>query len=271
MKQRPCQGCGEITEMRSSVQKYCQPCSSEVDLARKRDWAREHPQVRNPVIQSARKDKKRELGVVASRRNRASITYMSDEYDGDEIHHQIRIIVPYDKGFSKNAIWSMGAKQGHVYIRKDIRSLKDSLLILLKQACKDHEWFEGKVWIDIFVEKPDARSDAINVLDTICDAIKEAIKIDDRWFGVRRIDWSIVKDHPRIFIGVGQSVSEHHRACSTCGTIKPLSTGFGSNTSGRLSKARECLECGSAIRQAKRNAEAPRTEITVGLLGDQPS
>lgn len=176
---------------------------------------------------------------------------MADEYDGDNLDHLVRIAIPYDKGFSKNAIWSMAAKQGHVYIRKDIQELREGLIWRIKSACGECEWYEGKIWIDLFVEKPNARSDAINVLDTICDAIKQAIEIDDRWFGVRRIDWSIVKDEPRIYVGIGQSVSEHHRACSICGTIKPLAGCFHVAKHGRLGYARECKECCSALRRSK--------------------
>lgn len=134
---------------------------------------------------------------------------------------------------------------GHVYMREEIKEVRDELIFQLRAA--GGEWFDGKVWIDLFVEKPDARSDAINVLDLICDAVKVAIEVDDRWFSIRRVDWSVVKFEPRIYVAVTQAVSEHHRVCSYCGVIKPLGD-FAKNRSGPHGHGRECSRCRNALR-----------------------
>jgi hypothetical protein len=73
------------------------------------------------------------------------------------------------------------------------------------------------VWIDLFLfKKPTQQIDAINVVDTVCDAIKIGIGVDDVWFSIRRLDWSVVRDNPIMWIGIGQDTNIEHRICSTC-------------------------------------------------------
>lgn len=168
-------------------------------------------------------------------------------WPAEDVHvtRMIRVAVPFDRRFSKNALWSMSSK-GHVYMRQEIREVRDRLIAELARA--GGPWFEGKVWIDIFVEKPNARSDAINVIDLVCDAVKIAINVDDRWFCIRRLDWSVVKEEPRIIVGVGQSVTEHHRICSYCGRELTLDH-FHRDKQNRLGRGRECLECRRSLRK----------------------
>ena len=117
--------------------------------------------------------------------------------------------------------------------------MQELIVHRLREATKGIMVYRNKVWIDIFVQKPDHRGDAINFLDLIADAIKEAIGIDDRWFSIRRIDWQIVKEKPRIFIGIGQDEQDLFDAkiCSYCGRILPEKC-FGKSK-------RECRECTS--------------------------
>jgi hypothetical protein len=94
----------------------------------------------------------------------------------------------------------------------------------LKNAMRGGEsFYRGKVWLDILVQKPNNRGDAVNLLDSICDVVKEAIGIDDRYFSIRRLDWEIVKKDPLIYIGIGQEISEHHFCCTYCGRMVPES------------------------------------------------
>lgn len=207
-----CQECGAECERVSTMQKYCRPCSGVKDRERKKQWAREHPQMRRTKPDpSVRVNRGRDI----SRENRADITWPASVEP--DLVSLVRLAVPYSKSFSKNAMWSM-ASQGHVFVRAEIMALRESIADRLNTT---GPWYDGKVWIDLFIEKPNARSDAINVVDTICDAIKDGIGIDDRWFSIRRLDWSIVKDDPQVYIGVGQEVTEHHRACSHCGSVLP--------------------------------------------------
>ena len=76
----------------------------------------------------------------------------------------------------------------------------------------------------------------------MCDAIKKAIKIDDRWFCIRRLDWEIIKTNPKLYVGVGQTSNEDVRICSYCGRILPLDR-FIKDNKNRLGVRRECNEC----------------------------
>ncbi len=122
-----------------------------------------------------------------------------------------------------------------MYIRKEIAKTKDDLIFQIKCAIGDRKFHKGKVWIDLLVEKPNNKGDAINVLDTICDCIKIAIGIDDRYFSIRRLDWDIIKTDPKIFIGIGQEITEENFACTYCGLLKSIKQ--------ISSNRRTCLDC----------------------------
>lgn len=187
------------------------------------------------------------LGAAASEASRVGSTWLFD--NDPRMRHSIQVAVPFDPRFSKNALWNTGG-QGHVYMRQEIKNTRDALIYELQSV--PGEWFDGKVWISIFVEKPDARSDAVNVIDLICDAVKKAIGVDDRWFSIRRLDWAIVKTDPMIWVGVAQEVREHHRCCSYCGLIKPL-TEFARNKSDKLrGRTRACSDCSTVVDAARK-------------------
>jgi hypothetical protein len=257
-----CAECGRTTLRTGTQQSYCRPCSAKRDIERKAKWAQENPAPPpDPAKRRERSERRKELGASASAANRSSMAWVVE--DVTEFRQVIRVAVPFSQSFSKNALWSTNGK-GHVYIREEIKEIRDDLVGKLRKA--GGEWFEGKVWVDIFVEKPNARSDAINVVDLVCDAAKRAIGVDDRWFSIRRLDWSIVKESPRIIVGLAQEVSEHHRACSYCGVVKPLGE-FNKNRSGPLGHSRECRDCGRIVRAAKHlDRENPRTEVAVHTL-----
>ena len=116
----------------------------------------------------------------------------------------------------------------------------------------------NKVWIDILVQKPNHKGDAVNVVDLVCDAVKDAIdRVDDRWFCIRRLDWQIVKGDPRLFVGVGQDSDEDCQVCSYCGQIKPLPE-FNAARNQPLGVGRECKACRRAGRLlAKQENNSP--------------
>jgi hypothetical protein len=89
----------------------------------------------------------------------------------------------------------------------------------------------NKVWIDILVQKPNHKG----------DAVKDTLPVDDRWFCIRRLDWEIVKDNPRLFVGIGQESDENCQVCSCCGQIKPFLE-FNRRKYHRLGIGRECRE-----------------------------
>ena len=169
----------------------------------------------------------------------------------------MRFSIPFDYAISKNHIWA-ATKRGHVYLRQEHRAYRDSVILLTRDILKNQEIKNNRVWLDILVQKPDHRGDAINVLDGVCDALKEAIGLDDRWFCIRRLDWEVVKQDPQLYIGIGQERVEDCQICSYCGRLLPF-TDFSKNKNTRNGVARACRECVSAAAKAlksKKNSSA---------------
>lgn len=231
-----CEACGKPAARRAPVQRYCEPCSEVKDRERKRVWAGGHPlspersKAKRTVERARTIAQGRELSVAAA----DDITWCAQP---PTLAWLVRIKHPFDYGLSKNSIYRMGLK-GHVTLRKEANALRESLALKLKRAMRDVRPVEGKVWIDIFVQKPNHKGDAVNVLDAVCDAIKGVIGVDDRWYSIRQLDWQIVKVDPQIFVGVGQEVTEPHRACASCGRVLPHTAFRGKKRLGR-----ECKEC----------------------------
>lgn len=153
--------------------------------------------------------------------------------------HYVEIAIPFSYQLSKNAIYG-NAGGGHRFIRPEVNRRRDEVAWMLK--ADKRPWFEGPIWLSIHVEKTNHKGDAINVVTTLADAIKHGIGIDDRWFSIARLDWSIVKVVPRVLIGIGQYVTEDHRACSYCGSIVPL-TDFRLNRTTKSGRDRKCNRC----------------------------
>lgn len=139
---------------------------------------------------------------------------------------------------------------------RESKRKRDEIATSIRIGLKDRHVAHNKVWIDILVQKPNHRGDAINVVDLVCDAVKDAVPVDDRWFCIRRLDWEIVKDDPQLIIGIGQETTEDAQVCSFCGQIKPLDA-FNKDKRQSLGVGHECRECRSAGRLLRRqSAEA---------------
>ena len=152
-----------------------------------------------------------------------------------------RVAVPFSYAASKNHIWSM-ARSGHVYKRQESKRMRGSLTLMIRSAANGQRIANNKLWIDILVQKPDHKGDAVNVVDLVCDSIKDAIDLDDRWYSIRCLDWEIVKDRPRLFVGIGQSTDEDVQVCSSCGRMLPLDN-FTKKRSQKLGVDRNCRAC----------------------------
>lgn len=248
-----CAACGQPALRRGVAQKYCEACSAMRDRDRKREWARQNPQPQTPehlARRRALREAKQDLGAAASRESAPSIT---DPPVQPEPVRLLRLTIPFTWRWSKNALWSYANRSGHVFLRREIRDLRDGLALRIKAASRDEKWFQGKIWIGLHVEKPEHKGDAVNLLDTICDAVKRGIGIDDRWFCVRYIDWSIVKRDPKIRIEISQEMSVDFQACSYCGLV--LTLDHFNKASGRpLGVGRECKACRGRLRGAARAA-----------------
>lgn len=136
----------------------------------------------------------------------------------------VRFKIPIITAVSKNMTYGRSAAQhARPYIKKQARSYRDALALLAKSHLAGIPVKHNKIWLDIFVEKPHHKMDAVNVLDTVCDAIKSAIPVDDRWYSIRRLDWSVNKHDPHLFIGIGQEAGvEDAKICTSCGLVQPL-------------------------------------------------
>lgn len=148
----------------------------------------------------------------------------------------IKVTMPFGYEFSKNHLWSLNP-QGHVFMRGESKAAKEELALRLRNALMQsgREIYQAKLYLDIFVQKPDHKGDAVNVIDLVCDAVTQAVGLDDRWFCIRRLDWEIVKRDPKLVVGITQFETEDHRVCSDCGRILPLSCFWKSK--------RECEDC----------------------------
>ncbi len=179
----------------------------------------------------------KERGIIRSEKNKSSISWTASDNIG--LNWGFRFSMPFTWFFSKNAS-HMSNRQGGRFMRKESRDIKNSIseIVLYSEARK--KIVQNKVWIDILVQKPNNRGDAVNVIDLVCDGIKEGLGVDDKWFCIRRLDWEIVKKNPKIFIGIGQSSSIPVEGCNQCGRLLPfeffllkksLKNGIGKNCS----------------------------------------
>jgi hypothetical protein len=162
----------------------------------------------------------------------------------------VRIAIPFDYALSKNKMYGR-ARTGQVFLRAEGKAMRMLLVNSVRRALCAQRIAHNKLWIDLFVEKPDHTGDAVNVVDVVCDAIKEAIPLDDRWYAIRRLDWAIEKEDPMLSIGIGQESDRDVQACSTCGRIL-LFDAFNLNKSTKLGITTECRECLAVKRRATR-------------------
>lgn len=141
-----------------------------------------------------------------------------DHVAGMDFVWNAKIVVPFSQRLSKNAIWSYGAK-GHVFIRKEVRAARDSIALAVRQATQFKPVRYGKLWMGLYVQKPSFKGDAINVIDSIADAVKTVIPIDDNLYSLMFVDWDVVYVNPKITIYLGQKITEDRGLCSYCGQM----------------------------------------------------
>ena len=241
-----CQQCGKEVKKIGALQKYCENCSCARDIERKMKWAKANPLVRTAEQTKAQTEKTRSRNIERGLANNKPTVENISVFPEVDLQWLTRIAIPFSYAGSKNHLWAT-TRGGHVYRRKESNALQEQIVQSLKTVGTSQKVYRNKIWIDIFVQKPDHRGDAINFLDLIADAIKEAVGIDDRWFSIRRIDWQIVKETPRIFIGIGQDEQDLFDAkiCSYCGRILPEEI-FGKSR-------RECKECTSEKKFLKKH------------------
>jgi hypothetical protein len=239
-----CKSCGKTAPRTGPTQKYCVRCSETADLRRKEHWfhkngKRSYREARSRVA---------ERGKEISDQTRSAMIDWHREID---LVWQARVAFPFHWAASKNHLFAL-RKIGHIALRDEARRYRSVLALRIKTAVRGMPIVQNKVWLDIFVQKPNHRGDAANFIDLICDAIKEAIGVDDRWFSIRRVDWEIVKNDPQIFICVGQENALEAQVCSSCGRILPRDA-FHKHKGTKTGISRNCKNCSAARTRRSKN------------------
>lgn len=255
-----CERCKSSTPKTAAVQKYCKDCSRAADHERKTRWAKENPR-RASDSRPWRKRRQADLKAAAAERSgEASLSLIGSlpALTAPNLAWYVRFAIPYQQAASKNHVWSLSKSGGgHIFQRKASNNYKLAIAQMLAERLRDEQIVPvaNKVWVDIFVQKPNHKSDAINTLDVIADGLKAGLGVDDRWFSVRQIDWQINKRDPHIFIGVGQEETAEARSCSLCGGIKTLSK-FALKSRSAGTRSRVCIECSSVPGAEKDSGDA---------------
>jgi Holliday junction resolvase RusA-like endonuclease len=230
-----CRGCGKTVLRKSPMHRYCVECSN-----------RKHNENRG-LGEPATKGSQRSLDVLRGEQiNAATRQTLPDMAERPDYEWLIRYSVPFTYAASKNAIWAMRAG-GHVYMRQQARSFRNELIAATNRALEGRRVFNNKVWIRLHCEKPNHRGDAINVIDAVADALKEAAGVDDRWFCIDRVDWSIVKSDPRLYVSIAQAEAWDATVCSHCGRILPTET-FPPKKGTKTGRDRVCTDCSNQKR-----------------------
>lgn len=236
-----CEDCGLATVRKSPVQKFCPDCSRIRDRARKEKYRKTNP---HNAICKARYEENRRGGAVARGAviSGGAVSRLDSVFsDSDGMKWVRRVAIPYSQCLSKNAIWTRG-NGGHVFIRQEAHRAREALGVLVMAATRDVKVVQNKLWIEVVVQKPSHKPDAINMLDSVCDGIKIGLELDDRWYSIRRLDWEIVKTNPQIMVGIGQDSDIDVQACSHCGRLLPFDR-FWRSRAMKSGFTRACLDC----------------------------
>lgn len=202
--------------------------------------------------QAKAKELAREAGAAVNGESARSIFWFVEPRP--EFAWRVMLHVPFSYAASKNHLYTARAT-GHVALRREARAMRDGLTAAVAKSLEGVNVVHNKLWLDILVQKPNHRGDAVNVVDLVCDAVKRAVPVDDRWFCIARVDWEIVKESPRLYVGLAQEAVENAQVCSSCGLIKPW-TDFGKKVSNLHGVERVCKGCRAAGRALARTRKA---------------
>ena len=184
-------------------------------------------------INRKRKQLKKEMGLS----NNTGI-FWKEKMEIPVMAFDYRFSIPFNINLSKNRM--NGYNNGKYYKNPETKAMQEMIMWELKN--KKYKFKQDKVYISIMVQKMYFQTDAQNFVDTICDAIEKGIGINDKWFVLDRVDWEMVKEKPKIFIGVAQHETIDKKACSCCGRILPIDDFVGIKT-----KSGDCRKCRSFI------------------------
>lgn len=231
-----CPDCGEKFSTVWDRQIVCSPCG----VARRSNVSSAAGRAKTEVRSEA-------LAEIASSAGRQE-TRLSDVLRQPEFAWSVMFSLPFSLNVSKNRRWSNNGRGGK-FLSQGVRDYQDQIIAATSEALKGVSVKQNKLWVSFFVEKPNNRIDAVNVVDTLCDAIKVAAGLDDRWFCIGLIDWAIKKNDPAIIIKISQEADHDVMCCSYCGELKALEH-FTNRANRPLGKDRVCRPCRAVVQAA---------------------
>lgn len=113
------------------------------------------------------------------------------------------ITCTYSPALSKNARLKRSFR-GRLYIAAPAKAAEARLERELKTALKDIKFYQNKVFLDIYVVKTRVNSDALNFIDALADCLKRVIMVDDRYYGIKGLDYELNKAAPKIVLKLYQ-------------------------------------------------------------------
>ena len=247
--------CGAEFRKHSGSHVYCEACSNERHKQRQNKWAKEHPPTKAYLDASGARNRSATLARGAVLNATSDLHGMCDPIPRPPLLWYVRVRYPFMYAASKNHIYSMRTA-GHVVLRKESKQWRAGLAMTIANAMRGQPVVNNKVWIELFVQKPNHRGDAVNIIDLVCDAIKDAIPVDDRWYSIRGIDWEISKKDPHLYVAIGQDAHYDAQACSSCGRILWLGC-FAKAKDRKNGVNRNCYEC---CGRKEQNPEPPSVE-----------
>jgi hypothetical protein len=128
-------------------------------------------------------------------------------------------VVPFDAGWSKNRMW-LARHQGGRRLSPEARARRDALVRLLRPQVG--EVVRNALWLRLDVRKADHLGDALNALDLVADAVEIATGLDDRWFQLDGVEWTLGRPPGELMVTAWQEEGLADATfCAGCGRLLP--------------------------------------------------
>lgn len=131
------------------------------------------------LIRTSRVSSLRPVSIVRRRSSEVVVGSHFEIIKVDPTVPEIRIRLPYDPNWSKNRMWRKSGTR--IYRSQEYRRLRDALAALI--AVHRLPWrTKKKLCVQIYVIRPDMRLDVQNLVDAICDAVRDGTGVGDNYF-----------------------------------------------------------------------------------------
>ncbi|HKZ60548.1 MAG TPA: hypothetical protein VJ547_11995 [Candidatus Thermoplasmatota archaeon] len=255
-----CMECGKRAPRRSPYHMYCAVCRPEVNY---RLWraATRRRRKKDPGMDRRNAEWRRNAYDAAKgygRQKNLTTTTSPMKFfrrPGPNLIAYHCVSFPFLPVLSKNRMYGRAANNhNRIYMRDNHRLARDGLEVAISSSLNGTRPPTGKIWIDLFVQKPSMNTDAVNFVDAVCDALAKVTGVDDRWYSIRSLDWEIVHENPCLYVGFGWEHETEQCSCLACGRLFEPAKGAGRKVGSR----RSCLDCWEAGKKLLRSASANR-------------